>query len=93
VTVTVTAMNSQRFYVMGEVTRAGAFPLLPNETVLQGLSSAGGFTQYANSGKIYLLRMQNGKQVKMPFNYKLVIKGEHNEQNILLLPGDTIVVP
>jgi polysaccharide export outer membrane protein len=93
VTVTVTSMNSQRFYVMGEVTRAGAFPLLPKETVLQALSSAGGFSQYANPAKIYLLRMQSGKQIKLPFNYKQVIKGEHNEQNVILQPGDTIVVP
>ncbi len=93
VTVTVTQMNSQRFYVMGEVARVGAYPLLPNETVLQGLSSAGGFSQYANAAKIYILRPQGGKQVKYSFNYRLVIRGEHPEQNIQLMPGDTIVVP
>ncbi len=93
VTVTVTQMNSQRFYVMGEVGRVGAYPLLPNETVLQGLSSAGGFSQYANPAKIYVLRPQGGKQVKFSFNYRTVIRGEHPEQNIQLMPGDTIVVP
>lgn len=93
VTVTVIQMNSQRFFVMGEVAHAGGFPLTGGETVLQGLSNAGGFSLYANSSKIYVLRTENGQQVKLPFNYKAVIKGEHPEQNIMLRAGDTIVVP
>ncbi len=93
VTVTVTEINSRRVYITGEVTKAGAFPLLPNMTVLQALSSAGGFTQFARTKAIYVLRTENGKQVKHPFNYKDVVKGNHEEQNILLLPGDVIVVP
>lgn len=93
VTVIVTTINSQRIYLMGEVTRAGAYPLLPGMTVLQALSSGGGFTQFANTKKIYLLRQENGKQVKLPFNYKQVIGGKNPEQNIQLKAGDTIVVP
>ncbi len=93
VTVIVTAINSQRIYVLGEVTRPGAFPLLPGTTVLRGLSSAGGFTQFAKMKGIYVLRLENGKQVKYPFNYKDVVNGKHPEQDILLKAGDTIVVP
>jgi polysaccharide biosynthesis/export protein len=93
VTVIVTAINSQRIYILGEVTRAGAYPLLPNMTVLQGLSSAGGFTQFANLKKIYMLRTENGKQVKHPFNYKEVISGKSPDENVALKAGDTIVVP
>jgi len=93
VTVIVTAINSQRIYVLGEVTRPGAFPLLPGTTVLRGLSSAGGFTQFAKMKGIYVLRMENGKQVKYPFNYKDVVSGKHAEQDIVLKAGDTIVVP
>jgi polysaccharide export outer membrane protein len=93
VTVIVTAINSQRIYVLGEVTRPGAFPLLPGTTVLRGLSSAGGFTQFAKMKGIYVLRLENGKQVKYPFNYKDVVGGKHPEQDILLKAGDTIVVP
>jgi polysaccharide biosynthesis/export protein len=93
VTVIVTAINSQRIYVLGEVTRPGAFPLLPGTTVLRGLSSAGGFTQFAKMKGIYVLRLENGKQVKYPFNYKDVVSGKHPEQDILLKAGDTIVVP
>jgi len=93
VTVIVTQINSRRVYIVGEVNRAGAFPMLPNMTVLQALSSAGGFTQFANLKGIYVLRSESGKQARFPFNYKDVIKGQRTEQNIVLKPGDTIVVP
>ena len=93
VTVVVTQVNSRRYFVLGEVAHAGAYPLLPHMTVLQGLSSAGGFSQFANAKNIYVLRVENGKQNKLPFNYRDVVKGRNSEQNILLKPGDTIVVP
>ncbi len=92
VTVVVTAMNSRRIFATGEVTHPGAMALLPNMTVLQALSSAG-FTQFADLKRIYVLRTENGQQVKLPFNYKEVVKGRHPEQNIRLRPGDTVVVP
>jgi polysaccharide biosynthesis/export protein len=93
VTVTVLEINSRRVYVTGEVSRPGTFPLLPNMTVLQALTAAGAFTQFARPKSIYVLRSEGGKQVKYPFNYKDVIKGNHPEQNIELRSGDTIVVP
>src|SRR5215468_2538140 len=93
VTVTVTEINSRRVYITGEVVRAGALPLLPGMTVLQALSSSGGFTQFAKTKSIYVLRTEEGKQVKHPFNYKEVVKGNLQGQNILLQPGDIIVVP
>lgn len=92
VTVVVTAMNSQKIYILGEVTHTGAMVLTPNMTVLQAIASAG-FTQFANTKGIYVLRTENGKQQKLPFNYKQVVKGEAMDQNVLLRPGDTIVVP
>jgi len=91
VTIIVREINSQRVYLLGEVGRAGAYPLLPGMTVLQALSSAGGFTQFANTKKIYVLRVENGKQEKYPFNYKHALQSP--EQNILLKAGDTIVIP
>jgi len=93
VTVIVTAANSQRFYVLGEVAKPGAFPLTRGMNVLQGLASAGAFTQFANEKGIYVLRKEGDKQVRHPFNYKAVIKGQNQEQNLELKPGDTIVVP
>lgn len=93
VTVIVNQINSQMIYIVGEVNRAGTFPMLPKMTVLMALSGAGGFTQFANTKKIYILRNENGVQKKYWFNYKEVIKGNRPEENILLKPGDTIVVP
>jgi polysaccharide export outer membrane protein len=61
-------------------------------TVLQALAS-GGFTQFANTKGIYVLRTENGRQIKTPVNYKQLIKGESVDQNLVLRPGDTIVVP
>jgi polysaccharide biosynthesis/export protein len=92
VTVVVTGMNSQRIFVLGEVVHSGPMALLPHMTVLQALSTAG-FTQFANLKAIYLLRQQAGQQTKIPFNYKEAIKGRGPQQNIVLKPGDTIVVP
>ena len=92
VTVIVTAMNSQKIYVLGEVTHTGTMPLQPNMTILQALASAG-FTQFANTKGIYVLRTDNGKQQKIPVNYKALLKGASIDQNLVLRPGDTIVVP
>jgi polysaccharide export outer membrane protein len=93
VTVIVTAINSQRVFVVGEVLRAGAFPIIPGMTVLQALSSAGGFTTFADVKKIHVMRMRDGKHIELPFNYREVLKGDNPDQNIKLEPGDTVVVP
>jgi polysaccharide export outer membrane protein len=92
VTVVVTQINSKRIYLVGEVSHPGATPMLPNMTVLQALSSAG-LSQFANTKRIYVLRTENGKQQKLPVNYQKLVKGERIEQNYVLRPGDTIVVP
>ena len=93
VTVIVTQINSQRVYILGEMTRPGAYPLLPGMTVMQALASAGGFTLFANTKKIYVLRNEGGKQEKFPFNYKDVVKEKNASENIVLKAGDQIVVP
>jgi polysaccharide export outer membrane protein len=91
VTVTVTQINSQRVFVTGEVAKSGAIPLLAGMTALQALSSSGGFTQFAKIKAIYILRIQNGKQEKIAYNYKEVLKG--NKEDVPMQPGDVIVVP
>ena len=91
VTVTVTQINSRRVFVTGEVNKSGALPLLPGMTVLQALASSGGFTQFAKEKGIYILRTENGKQVKLPYNYKDVLKG--TKEDVPLQAGDVIVVP
>jgi polysaccharide biosynthesis/export protein len=93
VTVIVTQMNSQRIYIMGEVGRPGAYPLLPGMTLLQALSNAGGFSPFANLKKIHLIREENGRQTRHEFNYRDMLRGRNTDQNIALKPGDTIIVP
>ena len=94
VTVVVTTINSKRIYVLGEVVRAGVFPMVPNMTVLQALSSAGGLQQYANPKKIYILRKEpGGKSRRIAFNYKRALRGGQTDDDLLLAPGDTVVVP
>jgi polysaccharide biosynthesis/export protein len=92
VTVLVTQTNSHRIYVVGEVLHSGPMPLLHEMTALQALATAG-LTQFANTKRIYILRTDNGKTQKIPFNYKRVIQGEDMSQNIVLKSEDTLVVP
>jgi len=93
VTVIVEQINSQRVYILGEANHVGTYALVPEMTILQALSNAGGCSTFANTKKIYVMRQVNGKQVKFFFNYKEVIAGKHPEQNIALQNGDTIYVP
>jgi len=93
VTVTVTEIRSRVAFITGEVGKPGAYPLLVPTTILQLITNAGGLGQFANKKGIFLLRTVDGKQQRFPFNYSHVIKGEKPEQNILLHPGDTVVVP
>jgi polysaccharide export outer membrane protein len=93
VTVIVTQINSRRVYIMGEVNRPGMISLLPQMTILQLITTAGGFTQFANTSKIRLVRNENGKQTTYTFNYKELMRGERPEQDLLLKPGDSVVVP
>jgi polysaccharide biosynthesis/export protein len=93
VTVTVTEIRSRMASITGEVVKPGAYPLLVPTSVLQLITNAGGLGQFANKKHIFVLRTVDGKQERYPFNYAQVIKGEKPEQNILLHPGDTVVVP
>jgi polysaccharide export outer membrane protein len=93
VTVVPKEINSRRVYVSGCVSNEGPIPLIRPMTILQAINEAGGLGEWAKGSKIYVLRTVDGKQVKLPFDYDAVIKGKRLEQNIPLLPDDTIVVP
>jgi polysaccharide export outer membrane protein len=93
VAVIVKEVHSRKVYLVGGVKSVGAVELKGPVTVLQALTQSGGLTDYAKRKQIYVLRIENGKQTKLPFNYEAVIKGENVEQNIVLLPNDTVVVP
>ena len=93
VTVQVVAVNSRKYYINGEVNRTGAFPLVVPTTVLEALSQAGGFHDFANKKNIKILRIHpGGKPENFKFNYNEVISGKNLKQNILLEPGDQIIV-
>jgi len=88
VTVFVTEVRSRKFYINGEVNRPGSFPLVTPTTVLEALSHAGGFREFANTRRIRVLR---GAKVHY-FNYNEVTNGKHLDQNIYLENGDQIIV-
>ena len=93
VTVIVNESLSRTVYTIGTVNEPGPYPLAPDMTVLQALSTAGGFTEWADTKNILIVRRDGNKEVQLHFNYKKFISGKNLEQNILLKPNDTIVVP
>lgn len=93
VTVSPREINSRKVYLIGQVAREGAVRINSSMTVLQVIAEAGGLRDFAKRKKIYVMRAENGKQVRYPFNYDEVIQGKNTKQNIELQPGDTIVVP
>jgi polysaccharide export outer membrane protein len=94
VTVIVVEVHSLTFNVVGEVQKPGYYPLTRRMTVLDAIALSSGFKDFAKTKKIYILRTDaSGKQVRLPFNYKDVIKGKNSQENIELQPRDTVVVP
>lgn len=101
--VTVTLVNSSalRFFVVGQVTRAGEFPLLGRTTVMQALALAGGFQEYAKTDEIRILRQEltvaggraRTQEVALPVNYKSLAQGQNLQNDYVIKPGDVIVVP
>jgi polysaccharide export outer membrane protein len=94
VSVTVQQIKSRNFNVLGEVQKPGTYPLAHSVTVLDAIGMAGGFRDFAKVTKIYVLRRSSGgDSSRLPFNYKQVIKGVQADQNVELMPEDTVVVP
>ncbi len=94
VTVIVTSIQSKRIFIMGEVARPGAIALESEMRLADALSLSGGFRTFAAKKRVKLIRDMNGSgPVEFIFDYSRFESGADLEQNILLLPGDTIVVP
>jgi len=93
VTVLVEEVNSYKVYVMGEVLTQGALVLKSKTTLLQAISLAGGFTQYAKRNEITLLRKTAQRHERILVSYDKILSGKNPEQNLILEPGDTVVVP
>jgi polysaccharide biosynthesis/export protein len=94
VSVMVQQIRSKRFNVLGQVVRPGSYLLTNSTTVLDAIAMAGGFRDFAKQKSIYVLRRNSdGTETRLPFNYKDVVKGKHTEENVKLLPRDTVVIP
>src|SRR5437868_13248638 len=94
VTVIVQQINSQKFNILGQVTKPGFYSLVNSPTVLEALAMAGGFRDFAKKKSIYVLRQNpDGTTARLPFNYKDVIQGKNATQNVKLQPHDTVYVP
>ncbi len=94
VTVVVLRMDSKRVFVMGEVTRPSTVPLTQDLRVLDAIAIAGGFNAFANKRKVKVLRRtQDGSVVEYRFDYDAFVRGDAQGSNLVLHPGDTIVVP
>jgi polysaccharide biosynthesis/export protein len=93
VAVVVATITSKRIYVVGAARKEGPLQYTHGMTVMQALSEAGGLTDYAKRKRIYILRRDNGQTYRLDFNYDNVVKGQGMEQNIVLLPDDTVVIP
>jgi polysaccharide export outer membrane protein len=93
VTVTVTRVASNKFYVIGRVNRPGEFIAGRYIDVLQALSMAGGLTPFASENNIKILRREGGREVVLPFRFSDMGKGVDLEQNIVLRGGDVVLVP
>jgi polysaccharide export outer membrane protein len=91
--VIVTQMGSMQFYVLGKVARPGMFNIATELNVLQALSMAGGLTPFAREGDIVIVRTQEGRTVRLPFDYNQVKSGKNLDQNITLQRGDVVLVP
>lgn len=94
VTVIVQQINSLKFNILGQVIKPGSYPLLAGTTIVDAIATAGGFKDFAKKKSIYILRQTpGGEQSRIPFNYQDFIKGKNAQQNIIVKPRDTIVVP
>ena len=93
VTVVVREIRSRQIFITGEVATPGAYPLIGPRTVMQAIALAGGLNEWADSKSITVVRSEGGVQKSYRFNYHDVARGRSLEQNLLLHPGDTIVVP
>jgi len=92
-TVIVKTINSRKVHIVGNVLKAGTYPLQGDTTVLQLIAQAGGLQEWADSKHITVMRKEDGKDKALSFNYKDVVKQKNLQQNVLLKPGDTVIVP
>jgi polysaccharide export outer membrane protein len=92
-TVVVKQINSRKVFITGAIEKPGTYPLTSRTTVLQLIATAGGLKEFAKRDAIRILRSDDGREVRFPFDYDRVISGKNLKQNVELKPGDTVIVP
>ena len=93
INLSVRAVDGNNIFIIGKVNQPGRFPMTRPTDVVQALSLAGGFTPYAKSDNIQILRRTGKRQQLIRFDYTKIADGQALETNLLLRSGDTIVVP
>ena len=93
VTVILEATHSFRIFVLGEVMQPGVFDLKGPVTVIQALAMARGFTTFASRNKVFIVSPGRSGEQRIPFSYSKFVQGEDTNQNVMLRPGDTVIVP
>lgn len=93
VSVLLVESRSRRYYVVGRVNQPGEFPLEYPLTILQAIARSGGFQEWAKRDQIRIVRQQEGQEVMLAFDYEAMVKGNPAKQNIMVVPGDTIIIP
>jgi polysaccharide export outer membrane protein len=98
VSVNVIEVNSYYVFIVGEVVKPGKLPLKSYTTILQAMSLAEGFTQFASRNSIIVIRNvedEDGKlkEIRVPLRYADLISEDGGVYNLTLKSGDTIIVP
>ena len=93
VTVTVAEPNSKKFYILGEITRTGEYPIVKDLSVLQAFALAGGFTEWASKDEILLIRREGGQKKVYKIDNKDMAKGKNLDQDVVIKTGDIIIIP
>ncbi len=93
VSVLITQINSRKVFILGQVQESGAYDILQPTNVMQALAMAGGMTEFARANKIVVLRELNGVKKRWQVNIDAIASGKSPEDNLMLEPGDTIIVP
>jgi polysaccharide export outer membrane protein len=85
--------RSRRYYIVGQVGQPGEFPIEFPLTILQAIARSGGFQEWAKKEEIKVVRREGGKEEFFTFDYDAFVKGKNLQQNIIIAPGDTVIVP
>jgi polysaccharide biosynthesis/export protein len=92
-TVVVKEIHSRKVFISGQVGKPGAYPLVGEKTIAQLIAEAGGLAEYADQKNVVVHRDENGQTKRFLFNYRDFVKGKNLQQNIVLKPGDVVIVP